>query len=60
MCGAADVDLLPLRRLAAVELLGAAAHARAVPVHPAVVLRRGEVAVFLVAITPEVIFVDLI
>ena len=60
MGGSADVDLLALGRLAAVELLGAAAHARAVPVHPAVVLRRGEVAVLLVAITPEVIFVDLI
>ena len=52
MRGAADVDLLPLWRLAAVELLGATAHPRAVPVHPAVVLRRGKVAVLLVAVTP--------
>ena len=60
MRGPADIDLLPLGRLAAVELLGAAAHARAVPVHPAVVLRRGEVAVLLVAVAPKMTFVKLI
>ena len=55
MCGAADVDLLSLGRLASVELLGAAAHARAVAVHPAVVLGGGKVAVLLVAVAPEII-----
>ena len=57
MRGAADVDLLPLWRLAAVELFGTAGHPRAVAVHPAVVLRGGKVAVLLVAIAPEMTFV---
>ena len=52
MCRSADVDLLPLGGLAAVQLLWAAAHARAVAVHPAVVLGGGEVAVLLVAVAP--------
>ena len=53
MCGPGDVDLLSLGRLAAVELRGAAAHAGAVAVHPAVVLGRGEVAGLLVAVAPD-------
>ena len=53
MCRPCDVNLLSLGGLAAVQLRGAAAHAGAVAVHPAVVLGRGEVAGLLVAVAPE-------
>ena len=53
MCRPGDVNFLALGGLAAVQLRGAAAHAGAVAVHPAVVLGRGEVAGLLVAVAPE-------
>ena len=51
--GVADVDVVALHGLAAVQLLRAGADAGAVAVHPAVAGDGGKVALLLVAIATE-------